>query len=40
MKPSEESQLFRFTFWHSVLLVCMIGIVTTLYAYVIPWMVR
>jgi lactate permease len=40
MKPSEESQLFRFTFWHSVLLVCMIGVVTTLYAYVIPWMVR
>jgi lactate permease len=40
MKPSEESQLFRFTFWHSVLLVCLIGVVTTLYAYVIPWMVR
>jgi lactate permease len=39
MKPSEESQLFRFTFWHSVLLVCMIGVVTTLYAYVIPWIV-
>ena len=39
MKPTEESQLFRFTFWHSVLLVCMIGIVTTLYAYVIPWMI-
>jgi L-lactate transport len=39
MKPSEESQLFRFTFWHSVLLVCMIGIVTTLYAYVIPWII-
>jgi L-lactate transport len=34
MKPSEESQLFRFTFWHSVLLVCLIGVVTTLYAYV------
>jgi lactate permease len=39
MKPSEESQLFRFTFWHSVLLVTMIGIVTTIYAYVIPWIV-
>jgi L-lactate transport len=36
MKPSEESQLFRFTFWHSVLLVCLIGVVTTIYAYVIP----
>jgi lactate permease len=40
LKSTEESQLFRFTFWHSVLLVCLIGIVTTLYAYVIPWMVR
>jgi len=39
MKPSEESQLFRFTFWHSVLLVCMIGIVTTIYAYIIPWII-
>jgi L-lactate transport len=39
MKPSEESRLFRFTFWHSVLLVCLIGIVTTLYAYVIPWII-
>jgi lactate permease len=40
MPPSEESRLFRFTFWHSVLLVCLIGGVTTLYAYVVPWMVR
>ena len=39
MKPTEESALFRFTFWHSVLLVAMIGLVTTIYAYVIPWMV-
>ena len=39
MQPSEESQLFRFTFWHSVALVCLIGLVTTLYAYVIPWIV-
>ena len=36
MKSTEESRLFRFTFWHSVLLVTMIGIVTTIYAYVIP----
>ena len=40
MKPAEESQLFRFTFWHSVLLVCMIGAVTVIYAYVIPWIIR
>jgi lactate permease len=40
MQPGEESQLFRFTFWHSVLLVCLIGVVTTLYAYVVPSIVR
>jgi lactate permease len=40
MKPTEESQLFRFTFWHSVLLVSMIGVVTMIYAHVIPWIVR
>jgi L-lactate transport len=40
LQPAEESQLFRFTFWHSVLLVCLIGIITTLYAYVVPWIVR
>ena len=39
MKPSEESALFRFTFWHSVLLVAMIGVITTICAYAIPWMV-
>ena len=36
---AQEAQLFRFTFWHSVLLVSLIGGVVTLYAYVIPWMV-
>lgn len=40
MKPSEESQLFRFTFWHSFLLVSVTGVVTMLCAYVIPWIVR
>jgi lactate permease len=39
MKPSEESKLFRFTIWHSVLLMSLIGLVAMLYAYVIPWMV-
>ena len=39
IKPAEESQLFRFVFWHSVGLVCLMGVVTTLYAYVMPWIV-
>ncbi len=40
MPSSEESKLFRFTFWHSVLLACGIGVLVTIYAYVIPWFVR
>jgi L-lactate permease len=34
------SQLFRFTFWYSVVLVGLIGIITTLCAYVLPGVVR
>ncbi len=40
MKPAEESSLFRFTFWHSVLLVSVVGVITTICAYAIPWIVR
>ncbi len=40
MKPAEESALFRFTFWHSVLLVAAVGCITTICAYAIPWIVR
>jgi lactate permease len=40
MPSSEESKLFRYTFWHSVLLACGIGLLVTFYAYVIPWFVR
>lgn len=39
MKPSEESKLFRFTFWHSVGLVCLMGLLTVFYAFAIPWIV-
>jgi len=35
MKTSEESKLFRFTLRHSILLASAIGLVTTLYAYVL-----
>jgi len=34
-----ESELFRFTVKHSLWFVVMIGIITTLQAYVFPWMV-
>ncbi len=35
MPPSEESKLFLFTLKHSILLACLIGLIVTLYAYVL-----
>lgn len=35
MPPEEESKLFRFTLRHSIALASLVGIVTTLYAYVL-----
>jgi lactate permease len=35
MAPADEARLFRFTFWHSLILVCGMGALTTLYAYAI-----
>jgi len=35
MKTSEESRLFRFTLRHSILLASVIGLIVTLYAYVV-----
>jgi lactate permease len=40
MKSSEEAQLFRLTFWHSFFLASGIGLLVTLYAYVLPNVVR
>jgi lactate permease len=34
MPPTDEAKLFRFTFKHSVLLACLIGLLVSLYAYV------
>jgi L-lactate transport len=36
MPESEEAKLFRFTLKHSILLACAIGVIVTIYAYVIP----
>jgi len=36
MPSSEEAKLFRFTFKHSILLALIIGLIVTLYAYVVP----
>ncbi|MFT4013695.1 MAG: L-lactate permease [Paracoccus sp. (in: a-proteobacteria)] len=34
-----ESDLFRFTLKHSLLFTALIGVITTLQAYVLPWMI-
>jgi len=33
MPPADEAKLFRFTFKHSVLLACLIGLIVSLYAH-------
>lgn len=35
----EESKILRFVFWHSVALVCIMGCLNLLMAYVVPWVV-
>ncbi len=37
MHSEEESRLFRFTLRHSIALASMIGLITMMYAYVVPW---
>ena len=36
MPASEEAKLFRFTLKHSILLACVIGLIVSFYAYVMP----
>ncbi|HEV2234684.1 MAG TPA: L-lactate permease [Terriglobia bacterium] len=40
MKPEEEGRLFRFTLRHSILLASLIGLITLLYAYLLPHWVK
>ena len=35
----KESDLFRFTVKHSLIFTCLVGVITTLQAYVFPWMI-
>ena len=35
----KESDLFRFTVKHSLIFTCMVGVITTLQAYVLTWMI-
>jgi lactate permease len=36
MAAADEARLFRFTFWHSVFLASVIGLIVLFYAYVMP----
>lgn len=38
-QSGHEGQILRFVFLHSVVLACLIGLVTILQAYVFPWMI-
>ncbi|WP_315708077.1 L-lactate permease [Brenneria uluponensis] len=35
----KESELFRFTVKHSLIFTCMVGVITTLQAYILTWMI-
>ncbi|MBR8836816.1 MAG: lactate permease LctP family transporter [Stigonema ocellatum SAG 48.90 = DSM 106950] len=35
----QEGAILRFVFWHSLSLVCIMGMITMLQAYVFPWMI-
>jgi lactate permease len=35
----QEGAILRFVFWHSLSLVCIMGVITMLQAYVFPWMI-
>jgi L-lactate permease len=35
----KEADLFRFTIKHSLMLAALVGIITTIQAYLLPWMI-
>ncbi len=35
----QEGRILRFVFWHSIVLGCLMGLITLLQAYVFPWMI-
>ena len=38
-QSGSEGQILRFVFWHSLTLACLMGVLTFLQAYLLPWMV-
>jgi len=38
-QPGHEGQILRFVFFHSLVLACLVGLLTLLQAYVFPWMI-
>lgn len=38
-QAGQEGQILRFVFLHSIVLACLVGLLTLLQAYVVPWMI-
>lgn len=38
-QPGHEGEILRFVFFHSLVLACLVGLLTLLQAYVFPWMI-
>jgi lactate permease len=38
-QPGHEGQILRFVFFHSLVLACLMGLLTLLQAYALPWMI-
>ena len=38
-QTGDEGEILRFVFLHSVVLACLVGLLTMLQAYVFPWMI-
>jgi lactate permease len=38
-QQGDEGQILRFVFWHSIVLACLVGLLTLAQAYVLDWMV-
>lgn len=38
-QQGNEGPIFRYVFWHSLVLACLVGIVVVIQAYLLPWMI-
>ena len=38
-QQGEEGSILNYVFWHSLALACLVGIVTLIQGYLIPWII-